>query len=131
MTAGFQAAAGTAATGGQVVAITVGTDGSSRGYDSGFGSRSPTTLLGLTINRVTLGIVSGDFSLRLTGTTTQTAIRRLTIQRGVAAGSVTVLESGSATFSASGGNSTWTWSATNVAWQVADEGTVRNMVVSI
>lgn len=109
--------------------ITVGSDGSARGFVSGsYGSVSPATFLGATILQAQEAIVSGNFTFRLNGVVSSSLFPSVTIQQGSAAGGSVTVQSSSATYSnPSGTTSQWIWSDPGINWLVGDESTVRSL----
>lgn len=133
MSGAVQAAAGCAASGGHVIRVTVGSDGSSRGWNSNVVpsvAPSPSAVLGSTIKALDEAIVSGNLRLNLSANVGNSGFRELIVQLGAAQGGVIrLLRSGAAYDLDASGHSRWTWSAAFPAWQVADVGTIRTVQI--
>jgi hypothetical protein len=96
------------------------------GFISGSGGAvSGSTFRGLTITEVAYISLGGSFNIQLTGSVNKTHLRRVRVQ--AANGTFQNLSVHSASFDNSGGNSRWTWTASNV-WVL--NGTDRSLTIT-
>lgn len=114
--------------GSTVITVTVGTDATQYGYDltTPFGSRLPTTLYGNTINQLLANPGSTTLRVSVVGIVTATFFTSVSFYSGASGATLTNKTAASATFTTSGGNSFWTWTAS--AFTVTDNGLARFVI---
>lgn len=112
------------------LSLTVGTSGGVYGYNAGdFGSLTPSSAFGSTVNLLYANPGGQDFLLNLNGVHAQSLFSHITVEDGT--GIKRTYLSSAATFSVIGGTETqWAWGdGSSPVWSSGDETEVHSVVI--